>query len=48
VIIITHWGADVVTVLDPDGRNSQRLYAPDYVQQYINPAGAATVFLANN
>jgi|GEM_PF-33581 len=48
VVIITHWGADVVTVLDPDGRNEQRLYDPAYVREYINATGAATVFLARD
>ena len=46
VVIITGWGANTVMVLDPDGRNLCRLYDPEYVERFINPAGAATVFLA--
>ena len=44
-VVAIHWTDHTVEVIDPDGRNPERHYSPDYVHRMINPTGGGCTLI---
>jgi len=44
-VVITHWSDHTVECIDPDGRNVELHYSPDYVRRMINPTGGGCTII---